>query len=284
MGSGDSVSMIWLDRVTFAYPGQPPVFERFSWRAAAGQSWAVIGPSGCGKSTLLYLLAGLRQPSVGRVLVDGQPVPRPRASTGLILQDYGLLPWATVRENVALGLRLGRFYARKKGDGRGPRPYPPADIPPERVDYWLERLGIAQVQDKYPGQISGGQRQRAAIARTLVLEPSLLLMDEPFSSLDALTREDLEDLTLALQAETGVTTVVVTHNIEEAVYLGRHILVLGQPPHHVPRIIENPHGGQREFRSQPAFQAKCAELRAALASASPAEPTGDQASAEALGI
>lgn len=256
--------MIVVDRVTFSYPGQAPVFEEFSWQASAGDSWAVIGPSGSGKSTLLYLLAGLRQPSAGTVLVERQPVPRPRASTGLILQDYGLLSWATIRDNVALGQRLGHFYRRKQADSDGIRPYPPPDIPPERVDLWLHRLDILGVQHHYPSQVSGGQRQRAAIARTFVLEPSLLLMDEPFSSLDALTREGLEEVTLALQAETGVTTVIVTHNIEEAVYLGRRILVLGHPPHCTPRVVDNPYAGDRRFREHPAFQPKCSELRQAL--------------------
>ena len=261
--------MIVLNHVTFAYPGQPPVFEEFSWQAAAGESWAVIGPSGCGKSTLLYLLAGLRQPTSGEVLVEEHPVPRPRASTGLILQDYGLLPWFTVRENIALGQRLGRFYRGKRSEGEAPRPYPPRDIPVERIDHWLQRLGLQSVQHKYPGQISGGQRQRAAIARTLLLQPTLLLMDEPFSSLDALTREKLEDVTRALQAETGVTTVIVTHNIEEAVYLGDCILVLGQAPHRRARVIENRHASplapsHADYRGDPAFQTRCNELRQAL--------------------
>lgn len=256
--------MIEIDRASFRYPGQAPVFEEFSWRASAGDAWAVIGPSGSGKSTLLYLLAGLRQPTAGTVLVGGQPVPRPRASTGLILQDYGLLSWATIRDNVALGQRLGHFYRRKQADEDGIRPYPPPDIPPERVDHWLRRLDILGVQDQYPGQVSGGQRQRAAIARTFVLEPSLLLMDEPFSSLDALTREDLEEVTLGLQVETGVTTVIVTHNIEEAAFLGRQILVLGHPPHRAARVVDNPYAGDRRFREHPAFQAKCSELRHAL--------------------
>lgn len=260
--------MIVVDRVTFAYPGQPPVFEDFSWRAAGSDSWAVIGPSGSGKSTLLYLLAGLRQPQAGEIRVNGHPVPRPRASTGLILQDYGLLPWATVRQNVALGQELGRFYRRKANGSDALRPYPRSDIPPQRVDYWLARLGIDSVQDQYPAQVSGGQRQRTAIARTLLLQPSLLLMDEPFSSLDALTRESLEELTLALQAETGVTTVIVTHNIEEAVYLGKRILVLGQPPHRTAQVIENPRAGQPEYRSHPEFQDRCNQLRRSLAPAS----------------
>ncbi len=256
--------MIVVENLTFAYPGHPALFQGFNWRASAGEAWAVIGPSGCGKSTLLYLIAGLRRPTGGRVLVEGEPVMRPRASTGLVLQDYGLLPWATVWENVALVMRMGKFYRTKKVAGPGPRPYPRADITPEQVDFWLSRLGLAGVRDQYPAQISGGQRQRAAIGRSLLQNPNLLLLDEPFSSLDALTREDLQRLTLELRQETGVTTVVVTHNIEEAVYLGLRILVLGRPPATHARVIENPAAGSAGYRGHPEFLNKCTELREAL--------------------
>jgi NitT/TauT family transport system ATP-binding protein len=256
--------MIAVREMTFAYGAQTPVFENFSWSVTAGETWAVIGPSGCGKSTLLYLVAGLRQPSVGSVLVGGEPVPRPRASSGLILQDFGLLPWSTVWDNVALVMRMGRFYAGKPGPQDSPRPYPRPDITPAQVDHWLNRLGIAAVADKYPNQISGGQRQRAAIARSLLQQPNLLLMDEPFSSLDAVTREDLQSLTVELREETGVTTVIVTHNIEEAVFLGQRILVLGQPPNRLASIIHNPAVGAPDYRNSPAYRDKCAELRDAL--------------------
>jgi ABC-type nitrate/sulfonate/bicarbonate transport system ATPase subunit len=256
--------MINIEALTFAYPDQPPVFQDFSWQIAAGEAWAVIGPSGSGKSTLLYLIAGLRRPQAGRLLVSGQPVPRPRASTGLILQDYGLLPWATVWENVALVMRLGRLYRAKPGPPDGSRPYPRPDIGTEQVDEWLRRLGIAELRDKFPNQISGGQRQRTAIARSLLQQPNLLLMDEPFSSLDALTREDLQRLTIELQRETGVTTLVVTHNIEEAVYMGRRILVLGRAPNTRAWVIDNPGAGAPEYRGQPAYWEKCGALRAAL--------------------
>jgi NitT/TauT family transport system ATP-binding protein len=259
--------MIEFEQLTFAYANQPPLFRGFSWRAEAGDAWAVIGPSGCGKSTLLYLIAGLRQPAEGRVLVDGHSVPRPRASTGLILQDYGLLPWATVWDNVALVMRLGSFYRDKPGPDESPRPYPRSDITPDQVDGWLARLGIAELRDKYPNQISGGQRQRAAIARSLLQQPSLLLMDEPFSSLDALTREDLQQLTLDLREETGLTTVVVTHNIEEAVFLGQHILVLGRAPNSQARVIVNPGAGTPGYRGQPTYWEKCTELRGRLGGA-----------------
>ena len=252
--------MIDIRDLTFSYPGQPALFEEFSWHVADDEAWAVIGPSGCGKSTLLYLLAGLRQPNSGEVWIGGQKLVRPRPRTGLILQDYGLLPWATVTQNVALGLRVRRFYGP---DGRhaptGAR-IRSQEIE-RRVDAWLARLGIAALGGQYPAQISGGQRQRAAIARTLAMNPDLLLMDEPFSSLDALTREDLERLTLELREETGVSTVVVTHNIEEAVYLGQRLLLRRQPPHHEALIIENPGGRSPGYRTQPEFQERCNQVR-----------------------
>jgi ABC-type nitrate/sulfonate/bicarbonate transport system ATPase subunit len=256
--------MISLSRVTFAYSNQPPVFNDFTWSVGAGEAWAVIGPSGCGKSTLLYLIAGLRQPNGGQILVDGRAVPRPRASTGLVLQDYGLLPWATVWDNVALVMRMGRFYANKRFSGEGPRPYPRPDITRQQIDRWLVRLGIAELRDKYPNQISGGQRQRTAIARSLLQQPSLLLMDEPFSSLDALTREDLQRLTIELRQETGVTTVIVTHSIEEAVFLGQRILVLDRLANTRARVVENAGAGSSAYRGQPDYLAKCSEVRGVL--------------------
>jgi NitT/TauT family transport system ATP-binding protein len=253
--------MIEFHDVTFAYPNARPVFDHFSWSIARGEAWAVIGASGNGKTTLLMLLAGLRQPIGGQITIGGEAITRPRPRTGLILQDYGLLPWATVRQNVALGLRVRDYYGP---DGR----HAPIEhiIGPidRRVDPWLKRLGIEAQRDKFPAQISGGQRQRTAIARTLVLEPDLLLMDEPFAALDAPTREDLQNLTIELQREQQLTRVVVTHNIEDAVFLGKKILVLSQPPHITPLIIDNPQAGEREYRSQPAFFEQCAHLREAL--------------------
>jgi NitT/TauT family transport system ATP-binding protein len=134
----------------------------------------------------------------------------------------------------------------------------------QRVDFWLKRLGIGSLQHKYPAQISGGQRQRTAIARTLAMNPDLLLMDEPFSSLDAFTREDLERLTLEIRAETQVTTIVVTHNIEEAVLLGRQLLLLQRPPHRQALIVANPAADELTFREQPEFQARCNMVRGLL--------------------
>jgi ABC-type nitrate/sulfonate/bicarbonate transport system ATPase subunit len=250
--------MIKVNDLTFAYSAGHLVFDRFSWQVEAGEAWAVIGPSGCGKTTLLYLLAGLRMPTSGSICIAGEPLTRPRPTTGLILQDYGLLPWATVRENAALGLRLREFYGP---DGRHAPTNEVVGIIAERVNFWLERLDIAGVATKYPGQVSGGQRQRAAIARTLALRPDLLLMDEPFASLDAPTREDLQNLTVELRAEQKLTTIIVTHNIEDAAFLGERILVLAQPPNRAPVIVENPAAGQTGYRAQAAFLDKCNELR-----------------------
>ena len=235
--------------IGFAYPGKPPIFTRFSWAAAQGERWAVIGPSGCGKTTLLLLLAGLFFPSEGKVSVDGEVVKCPRPGTGLVLQDYGLLPWATAADNVALGLKLRRINGRERR---------------QAAEGWMQRLGIWEVRQHYPSQLSGGQRQRVAIARTLAMKPDILLLDEPFASLDALTREDLQGLVLKLGDESTLTTVLVTHSVEEAVFVGRRILALGLPPNSRPRVIDNPGAGEAGFRLTSAFRDRCQALRAAL--------------------
>lgn len=246
--------MINIESLTFQYKSTP-IFENFNWQVQKGDSWAVLGPSGCGKSTLLALIAGLRFPQSGRININGQTLIRPRPQTGLILQDYGLLPWATVRQNTNLGLELRTFYG---ADGI----HAPRDLPElAGVSTWMERLGLNAVADKYPSQISGGQRQRTAIARTLALKPDLLLMDEPFSSLDAPTRESLQQLTLELITEQGLTLVLVSHSIEEAVMLGQKILLLNAPPNSNTHIIDNPHAGKPEYRESDEFQMLCRELR-----------------------
>lgn len=249
--------MINIRSIDFTY-NVSPLFQDFSLEILHGETWAILGPSGCGKTTLLYLLAGLRFPTGGSIQIDGEQLTRPRPRTGLILQDYGLLPWSTVRENVELGLHVRSFYGE---DGK----HAPVDFQPQNnVSYWLERLGIDDVVEKYPSQVSGGQRQRTAIARTLALEPDLLLMDEPFSSLDAITREDLQNLTLSLCAEKQLTLVVVTHAIEEAAVLGNKILLLAAAPTHTARIFENPNAGKAGYRESKEYQELCSLLRREL--------------------
>jgi len=253
--------MIELERLTFGYGRGTPVFQDFTWQAVRGEAWAVLGPSGCGKSTLLNILAGLVQPTGGSVRIDGQILTRPRPQTGLIIQDYGLLPWATVRENARLGLRVRNYYGP---DGiHAPTGY----IRTLDVEPWLERLGLLAQATQFPGQLSGGQRQRTAIARTLALQPDLLLMDEPFSSLDAPTREGLQHLVLELWRETGLTLVTVTHAIEEAAVLGQRILLLNPPANTHPLVIENPHLLQPGYRESDEYVALCRDLRARMEAA-----------------
>lgn len=259
--------VIDIRSLTFTYAGQPaPLFDDFTWRVARGEFWSVIGTSGCGKSTLLHLIVGVRAANAGTILVNGESVPRKqnRGKTGLVLQDYGLLPWATVRENVELGLRIREFYKQDERQMTKDENKPSVIGHPSSIDFWLDRFGISHLSKKYPTQISGGQRQRVAIARTLVLEPDVLLMDEPFSALDAPTREDLEQLVLDLQNETATTMVFVTHDIEEAVLLGRKILVLGAPPHRSPRVVENPDAGRADYRDAPVFIEQTHRLREML--------------------
>ncbi|MBE0696638.1 MAG: ATP-binding cassette domain-containing protein [Anaerolineaceae bacterium] len=258
--------MIELDSIAFAYAQKTPLlaqsflFSQYNWRVEQGQAWAVLGPSGCGKTTLLYLLAGLIFPSSGQVRVDSQTLTHPRPETGLILQDYGLLPWNNVLDNICLGLRIRQFYGP---DGKH-APRLPQNAG-EDARKWISRLGLSGLEQRYPGQLSGGQRQRVAIARTLVLQPDLLLMDEPFSSLDAPTRISLRELTLSLWAEQRFTFIVVTHAIEEAAHLGQQILVLGQPPHTHAEIIQNPCFGQANFAESSDYHALTRLLRARMA-------------------
>ena len=255
--------MIELVDLTFAYSGHAPLFESFCLRVGKGEAWAIIGPSGCGKSTLLYLLAGLKHPSKGSVIIAGESILRPRPRTGLILQDHGLLPWATVGQNARLGLAIRQLYGP---DGR----HAPIDSRMEpheadrQIDYWLDWLGIEDLRDKYPSQLSRGQRQRTAIARTLVLQPDLLLMDEPFSALDAPIRIELQAVMADFHRQSQLTSITVTHDIEEAVFMGRKVLVLRDGCNRDTEIVENDLAGRSEERSSPAFHKRCEELHRLL--------------------
>ncbi len=257
--------MIAINNLTFAYSGQPPLFQDYSLHVGRGEALAIIGPSGCGKTTLLYLLAGLRRPQSGSIKIDQKPISRPRPRSGLVLQDHGLLPWQTVRENARLGLTIWGFYG---SDGR----HAPVDeqLAPtqadQRVDVWLKRLGIESLKDQYPLQLSRGQRQRTAIARTLAMEPDLLLMDEPFSALDAPAREDLQNFIITLHKESNLTYVIVTHDIEVAVVMGQKILVLQRDCNQEAQMMDNTCAGFTDGRMQDEFQYKCEDLRQLLGS------------------
>lgn len=216
----------------------------------AGDAVAIIGPSGCGKSSLLLAMAGLVRPSGGSVVIDGMDVTGPRLRTALILQDFGLLPWKDALHNAALGLQVRRH---------------PVGERTRRATEALERVGLGEFLHAFPAELSGGMRQRLGLARALALDADLLLMDEPLSALDALTREDLQDLLLALWRQRQHTSVLVTHSIEEAVFLGRRIVVMTRRPGRVYRIVDNPGMGADDYRQAEAFYARCAELRRLLA-------------------
>jgi NitT/TauT family transport system ATP-binding protein len=226
---------------------------------ADGDAVALIGPSGCGKSTLLLTVAGLLDPTSGSVHVADAIVDRPRLRTALILQDFGLLPWKTVLDNAELGLRIRRH---------------PVEERRRRATSALERVGLGEFLHLYPSELSGGMRQRLALARALALDADLLLMDEPLSALDALTREDLQDLLLTLWRDRRHTSVLVTHSIEEAVYLGRRVVVMSPRPGRVAAVVDNPCMGEAGYRQTEEFYAKCVELRSLLAAEGALHPAG----------
>lgn len=189
-----------------------PVFADVSFALDAGETLAVVGASGAGKTTLLKVLAGLLRPTAGDVLLSGDVVSGTRREIGLVFQDHSLFPWMTIGQNVEVGLRIRGFSVSRRR---------------ELCRSFLSDLGIADCRDSYPVEVSGGQRRRAALARTLVLDPDVILLDEPFSSLDALTRERLQRLARDRLTERDLTGVVVTHDTEEAVFLGTRLGVLG---------------------------------------------------------
>ncbi|MFZ5353080.1 MAG: ABC transporter ATP-binding protein [Bacillota bacterium] len=235
--------MIHLQDVSISY-GKENALAGISLSIEKNTTCAIIGPSGCGKTTLIYAMAGLVRPDSGSVSIDGQLQTGIRQNTGVILQHYGLMPWKTAWKNVALGLQV-----------RGVRKQ---DIS-HKVEAILKRLGIEQYAAKYPIQLSGGQKQRVAIGRTLALEPDVLLMDEPSSALDAITKEQLQNLILDIYKRNPVTMVLVTHNIEEAVFLGQRIVIMKKGG--IKKILENPYFGDEALREKLDFYKICLEVR-----------------------
>jgi nitrate ABC transporter ATP-binding subunit len=175
----------------------------------------MIGASGCGKSTLLRIIAGFEEPTTGHVSIDGKPVTGPGSDRGMVFQDYALFPWMTVRQNISFGPRQ-RHLPREKID--------------KTTDEFVKMVGLERFADRYPNQLSGGMKQRVAIARVLANNANILLMDEPFGALDALTREQLQNELLQIWKRTGVTTIFVTHSVEEAVLLADRVLVMSAGP------------------------------------------------------
>ncbi len=198
--------------------------DRLNINIAAGEIYTFIGPSGSGKSTFLYVLAGILKDYSGTVLINGQAVNPQTQRIGLILQNYGLLPWKNVYQNTMLGVKIKN--GQKSLD--------------EYSRFILKQLGIDHLLDRYPKELSGGQQQRVAIARAFILKPDLLLMDEPFSALDAITREEMQELFLNIWQQNNVTTVFITHSVDEALYLGSKIVVFSPSPGRILQILDNP--------------------------------------------
>ena len=208
---------IALDKVSHAFDlhgTRLPVLEDIDLRVAPGEFIALLGPSGCGKSTLLRLIAGLDRPTQGAIFADGRPIGAPDPSRILVFQDPTLFPWSTVWRNVATGLAARGVLASESG----------------RVDDALKLVGLSGFARAYPHQLSGGMAQRAALARALVNDPALLLLDEPLGKLDSLTRLMLQAELVSLWRDRGFTAILVTHDVEEAVLLSSRILVLSDRP------------------------------------------------------
>ena len=241
------MSFLALRGVRYAHPGQAPVVEGLDLDLAAGEIHGLVGRSGCGKTTLLKLAAGLLQPGAGTVTVDGARRINRRA-VGFVFQQPTLLDWLNVRDNVLLPVTLQR--APSGNDGQA-------------ADALLAQLGLADCGQRHPRQLSGGQQSRVALARALLLRPPLLLLDEPFAALDAITREDLQADLLRLCRAQGCTALFVTHDIAEAVFIGDRVSVLAGG--RVRYSLAVPPGTARDT---PAYGACCAALRTALASAS----------------
>jgi len=206
---------------------------------ADGTFLSLVGPSGSGKSTLLDLLGGLTTPTSGEVRIDGEPVRGPGLDRGVVFQQYALFPWRTARANVEFGLEGGPLGKRQRA---------------ERAREYLALVGLSGFEDRYPHELSGGMKQRVAIARSLAYDPAVLLMDEPFAALDAQTREQLQDELLRIWRRTGKTIVFITHGIDEAVYLGQRVAVLTSRPGRLKAVVDVELGDRTgDVRSDPAF-------------------------------
>ena len=235
---------IKLDGVCFAY-GKQTVLSDISLTLKRGCTYALIGKSGVGKSTLLNLIAGFSRPDRGTVTIDGAPLQGPRKQTAFLFQELGLFPWQTVKDAVAMPLKIA---GRTNGDSA--------------VLSLLEELHLTHHQNKYPHELSGGERQRVALARTLIKTPDLLLMDEPTSALDAMTKEALQALIRRQQQKRGATLLFVTHDIEEAVMLGQTILLLNEDG--TVTLLDNNGYAIQNPREQLGFYDECIRLRKLL--------------------
>jgi len=212
----DAMALIAFEKVDLTLGGRP-ILAGIDVSIRKGEFLSVVGPSGCGKTSLLNLAAGLLTPSAGRITYAGKPVTGPRQDIAIVFQDYGkaLLPWRTASGNIALALEAMNYPKEKRA---------------ARIAELLALIGLSRHADKFPNQLSGGMQQRLQIARCLAQDPSVLLMDEPFGALDAMTRQALQDEVLSIAARTGATVLFITHDLEEAIYLGDRVIAMRPNP------------------------------------------------------
>ncbi len=222
-----SAAGIVFDQVSHTYepPRGKPVLalDRVSLAVREGEFLALLGPSGCGKSTLLYLLGGFLPIAAGRITVGGKPVTRPGPDRGIVFQSFALYPWKTVRGNILYGLAKQGLAPAERG---------------RRAQEFIDLVQLGGFEDNYPAQLSGGMKQRVAIARTLALDPAILLMDEPFGSLDAQTRSLMHEELLAILQRRPKTVVFVTHDVREAVYLADRVAVMTARPGRIKAVVD----------------------------------------------
>ena len=228
--------LLHVENVTIAYPTENGIYtavQDVSFSVAAGEKFILLGPSGCGKSTLLKAVAGFIKPTAGSMALEGMAIQRPGPDRVVIFQEFDqLLPWKTVLHNVMYPLRVAAGMREAEAQ--------------EAARRFVAMVGLERFADSYPHQLSGGMKQRVAIARSLALNPRMLLMDEPFASLDAMTRRRMQQELLAIWEATRKTILFVTHSLQEAILLGDRILVLSPGPGRVKQIVENPAAGRRD--------------------------------------
>ncbi|MDB5520240.1 MAG: transporter related [Tardiphaga sp.] len=229
-----------FDRVSLSFDtpkGRLQVVDDVTYDIHDGDFIAVIGPSGCGKTTMMSMLAGFQKPTGGQVLFDGHEVSGPGPERGVIFQEYGVFPWLTVKQNIAFGLQLkaNRVQDREQA---------------EICDHYLALMGLSDFANSYPKHLSGGMRQRLAIARAYAVKPQFLLMDEPFGALDAQTRSNMQNLLLQVLAAENKTVMLITHSVEEAIYLASRIVVITARPARIKEIIEVPFAYPRDEKIQ----------------------------------
>jgi NitT/TauT family transport system ATP-binding protein len=246
MKVASNVPQIQFDGVTKSYGTGRMVLESIDLKILKDEFVSLIGPSGCGKSTVLKLIAGLTPPSAGAIQVDGMTPEHARETMSFIFQDATLLPWRTVTDNVGLGLELEHMTSNRRA---------------EKVASLLELVGLGQVADAYPRELSGGMKMRVSIARALATNPRMLLMDEPFAALDEMTRDRLNEELLRLRAEQRWTAVFVTHSVAEAVFLSTRVVVLAPNPGRIHAVVavDLPFPRTAKLREYPEFEGLVAQ-------------------------